>query len=203
MTWITPAEDRNLYSRNYILAEVAGLLWWRASEEIFFWKDEVTTGASNDFERANKIIRDMITKYGMDPEIGLVVYPDDQSSDFSFYKPYSDETAEKIDEKIKIYLEKAYDVAKSTILKHKKTMEKIAELLIKREYISGEDFSMMVENPDKIEEFKNADEIVTKAEEKSEVEEIIDKVEEKINNEWTKNEKTKKTVKKTISRKKS
>jgi cell division protease FtsH len=129
----------------------------------------------------------MITKYGMDPEIGLVVYPDDQSSDFSFFKPYSEETAQKIDEKVKMYLEDAYEVAKNTILKHKETMEKIAELLIKKEYISGEDFSMMVENPDKIEEFKNADEIVTKAEEKeenkSEVEKIIDKVEEKINNE--------------------
>jgi cell division protease FtsH len=126
----------------------------------------------------------MITKYGMDPEIGLVVYPDDQSSDFSFFKPYSEETAQKIDEKVKMYLEDAYEVAKNTILEHKETMEKIAELLIKKEYISGEDFSMMVENPDKIEEFKNADEVVTKAEEnKSEVEEIIDKVEEKINNE--------------------
>ena len=206
LTWITPAEDRNLYSRNYILSEVAGLLGWRASEEIFFGKDEITTGASNDFERANKIIRDMITKYGMDPEIGLVVYPDDQSSDFSFFKPYSEETAQKIDEKVKKYLEDAYKVAKNTILEHKDTMEKIAELLIKKEYISGEDFSMMVENPDKIEEFKNADEIVTKAEEKekkSEVEEIIDKVEEKINNEWTKSEKPKKVVKKPTSRKKA
>jgi ATP-dependent Zn protease len=125
----------------------------------------------------------MITKYGMDPEIGLVVYPDDQNSDFSFYKPYSDETAEKIDEKVKIYLEEAYDVAKSTILKHKKTMEKIAELLIKKEYISGEDFSMMVENPDKIEEFKNADEIVTNAEEKDQIEEVVNKVKKKTINE--------------------
>ncbi|MBR7036513.1 hypothetical protein IKI14_01195 [bacterium] len=150
---------------------------------MFFGKDEITTGASNDFERANRIIRDMITKYGMDPEIGLVVYPDENNSDFSFYKPYSEETAQKIDEKVKLYLEEAYDAAKSTILKHKKTMERIAELLIKKEYISGEDFSMMVENPDKIEEFKNADEIVTKAEEKSEVGKVIEKVEEKMNEE--------------------
>ena len=121
----------------------------------------------------------------MDPEIGLVVYPDEQSSDFSFFKPYSEETAQKIDEKVKKYLEDAYEVAKNTIMKHKTTMEKIAELLIKKEYISGEDFSVMVENPDKIEEFKNADEVVTKAEEretkKADVEEIIDRGEEKIN----------------------
>ena len=207
LTWITPVEDRNLYSRNYILAEVAGLLWGRASEEIFFGKDNITTGASNDFERANKIIRDMITKYGMDPEIGLVVYPDENSSDFSFFKPYSEETAQKIDEKIKMYLEDAYEVAKNTILAHKETMEKIAELLIKKEYISGEDFSVMVENPDKIEEFKNADEVITKAEEKaeekSEVEEVIEKVEEKMNEEWEKKAESKKVVKKSTSRKKS
>ncbi len=206
LTWITPAEDRNLYSRNYILSEVAGLLGWRASEEIFFGRDNITTGASNDFERANKIIRDMITKYGMDPEIGLVVYPDEQSSDFSFYKPYSDETAEKIDEKVKKYLEDAYDVAKSTILKHKKTIEKIAELLIKREYISGEDFSMMVENPDKIDEFRDADEIVTKAEENGDESDskTTDEVKkEDGNKEKIKKAKPKKDVKKNTTTKKA
>ena len=207
LTWITPAEDRNLYSRNYILSEVAGLLGWRASEEIFFGKDNITTGASNDFERANKIIRDMIIKYGMDPEIGLVVYPDNQSSDFSFFKPYSEKTAQKIDEKVKIYLEDAYKVAKNTILKHTETMEKIAELLIKKEYISGEDFSMMVDNPDKIDEFKDADEIVTKAEEKeekSEVKEIINKVKEKLKDTWkVKKTTAKKVATKSTSRKKA
>ena len=107
----------------------------------------------------------MITKYGMDPELGLVVYPDEQNSDFSFFKPYSEETAIKIDQKVKSYLDSAYDVAKKTILKHKDTMEKIAEILIKKEYISGEDFSVMVENPDKIEEFKATEEIISNIEE--------------------------------------
>ena len=217
LTWITPAEDRNLYSRSYILAEVAGMLWGRASEEIFFGKDEITTGASNDFERANRIIRDMITKYGMDPEIGLVVYPDNQNSDFSFFKPYSEETAQKIDEKVKKYLEDAYEVAKNTILAHKETMEKIAELLIKKEYISGEDFSIMVENPDKIEEFKNADEIVTNAEENHSLsfwvkwrnlDDSQDSSAKPQNDKWDTHDdewdtKDKKTVKKPTSRKKS
>jgi hypothetical protein len=83
-----------------------------------------------------------------------------------------------------MYLEDAYNVAKNTILEHKETMEKIAELLIKKEYISGEDFSMMVENPDKIDEFRDADEIVTKAEEtnKNEVKKIINKVEKTLKN---------------------
>ena len=172
LTWITPAEDRNLYSRHYILAEVAWLLWGRASEEIFFWKDEITTWASNDFERANKIVRDMITKYGMDPDIGLVVYPNEWNSDYSFYKPYSETTAIKIDQKVKEYLDNAYEIAKKTILEHKKTMEQIAEILIKKEYISWEDFSMMVEYPEKIKEFKSSDELLTNAEEKNNIKEM-------------------------------
>jgi cell division protease FtsH len=78
----------------------------------------------------------MITKYGMDPDIGLVVYPNEQNSDFSFYKPYSESTAVKIDQKVKEYLENAYKIAKKTIIEHKKTLEQIAEILIKKEYIS-------------------------------------------------------------------
>ena len=125
---------------------------------------------------------------------------------FSFYKPYSDETAEKIDERVKKYLEDAYDVAKSTILKHKKTIEKIAELLIKKEYISGEDFSMMVENPDKIDEFRDTDEIVTKAEENGDESEskTIDEVKKEDGNKGKmKKAEPKKDVKKNTTSKKA
>ena len=198
LTWITPAEDRNLYSKNYILSEVVWLLWWRASEEIFFGKDEITTWASNDFERANKIIRDMITKYWMDPEIGLVVYPDQQSSDFSFYKPFSEETAERIDQKVKTYLENAYKIAKDTILKHKETIERIAEILIKKEYISWEDFSIMVDFPEKIDEFKNNDEILTKTEKEFKLDESLEKSKKKkvSTKEKFENSKVKRSIKK-------
>ena len=198
LTWITPAEDRNLYSKNYIISEVVWLLWWRASEEIFFGKDEITTWASNDFERANKIIRDMITKYWMDPEIGLVVYPDQQSSDFSFYKPFSEETAERIDQKVKTYLENAYKIAKDTILKHKETIERIAEILIKKEYISWEDFSIMVDFPEKIDEFKNNDEILTKTEKEFKLDESLEKSKKKkvSTKEKFENSKVKRSIKK-------
>jgi predicted ATP-grasp superfamily ATP-dependent carboligase len=75
-------------------------------------------------------------------------------------------------------------------------MEKIAELLIKKEYISGEDFSVMVENPDKIEEFKNTDDIVVKAEEKVEEKTEVTDVDDKV-------KEPKKTIKKANSRKKA
>lgn len=164
VTWTTPTEDKNLYSKQYILSEISVMLAWRAAEEIFFWLDEITTWASNDFERANKMVRNMLTKYGMDSELGLVVYPDEWT-DYSFVKPYSEATALKIDEKVRLYLEKAYEVSKQTILDHKDTMQKIAEILIKKEYISWDDFSMMIEYPEKIEEFEETDEQVANVEE--------------------------------------
>ena len=161
VTWTTPTEDKNLYSKRYILSEISVMLAWRAAEEIFFGLDEITTGASNDFERANKMIRNMLTKFGMDPELWLVVYPDETQSEFSFFKPYSETTALKIDEKVRLYLEQAYAISKQTILDHKDTIQKIAEILIKKEYISWEDFSMMVEYPEKIDEFKESDEVLS------------------------------------------
>ena len=104
-------------------------------------------------------------------------------------------------------MEEAYDIAKNTILKHKKTIEKIAELLIKKEYISGEDFSIMVDNPEKIEELKNSDEITIKSEneekEKSKIRRSTDKKERKLENKWKlKKDESKKSAKKSMSHKK-
>jgi cell division protease FtsH len=63
VTRTTPTEDKNLYSKKYLLSEIAVMLAGRAAEEIFFGKEEVTTGASNDFDRANRMIRNMLTKF--------------------------------------------------------------------------------------------------------------------------------------------
>lgn len=68
VTWTTPEEDKNLYSKAKFLDELVVLLGGRAAEELFFGKDEITTGASNDFERATAIVKNMIVKYGMDEE---------------------------------------------------------------------------------------------------------------------------------------
>lgn len=146
VTRTTPTEDKNLYSKHYLLSELSVMLAGRAAEEIFFGKDEITTGASNDFERANKTIRNMLTKFGMDDELGMVVY--EENPDFNFTKPYSEETAQKIDAKVKVYLENAYAISKKTIMKYQKTLEKIAAILIEKEYISGEEFAEMIDNPE-------------------------------------------------------
>lgn len=143
VTWTTPTEDKNLYSKQYLLSELSVMLAWRAAEEIFFWKNQITTGASNDFERANKTIKNILTKFWMDEDLWMVVY--EENPDYNFTKPYSEKTAQIIDQKIKQYLDAAYDISKKTIIKHKKQLETIAGILIDKEYITGEEFADMID----------------------------------------------------------
>jgi ATP-dependent Zn protease len=84
----------------------------------------------------------------MDEELGMVVY--EENPDYTFVKPYSETTAQKIDAKVKEYLEEAYKISKQHIVKHKATLEKIAKMLIEKEYISGDEFAEMIDNPEKI-----------------------------------------------------
>jgi cell division protease FtsH len=75
----------------------------------------------------------------------MVVY--EENPDFNFTKPYSEKTAERIDTKVKKYLDEAFSISKKTITKHKSTLENIAKILIEKEYISGDEFAEMVDNP--------------------------------------------------------
>lgn len=166
LTWYTPTEDRHLYSKRYLRTQIIELLWWRASEEIFIWADEITTGASNDLERASNIIRWMLTKYWMNSDLWLAVYND--QSDYNFCKPYSEATALKIDETIKDFLNQCYEEAKKQILAHKDEIEKIAEILLQKEYLSGKDFADMIDHPELIEKFAKQTEESLKKKEESE-----------------------------------
>jgi ATP-dependent Zn protease len=76
----------------------------------------------------------------------MVVY--EENPDYTFVHPYSETTAQKIDAKVKVYLENAYKISKQTIMKHKTLLEKIATILIEKEYISGEEFAEMIDNPE-------------------------------------------------------
>ena len=154
VTWTTPKEDKYHQTKKYLLEEVTVLLAWRASEEIFFGKEEITSGASNDFERANSIIRSMLVQYGMDEDLGLAVYKEDQ--DYTLFTPYSEEKAEQIDKKMKEDLDHAYQNAKDTIKEYQNVLSKIACILLKKEYLSGDEFSDMVDHPEHIEKYEEA-----------------------------------------------
>ncbi len=145
VTWFMPEKDEILTSKAKFLDELSTLYGGRASEEIFFWKDFVTTWASNDIERATKIARAMVTKYGMFDEIGKENFAGDMIDGnylgVDGQKPsISDKTQDIIDIKVKEILNKAYDKAKEIILKHKDLHIKISEDLLVKEEISREEF---------------------------------------------------------------
>jgi cell division protease FtsH len=143
VTWFLPTEDKHLYSRSKFRDELASLLGGYAAEEIFF--GEMTTGASNDLQRAAKIAHNMVTKYGMS-ELGPIIYGDSNDEvflgkDFGHIKNYSEQSAAKIDEVVRKTIEAAHIEAKKIITKNKKLIEKIAEDLIKKETLSDKEFA--------------------------------------------------------------
>lgn len=144
VTWMLPQEDKYLISKAKFLDELVTLLGWRAAEEVFFGKDHITTWASNDFERATKIATDMITKYGMDEELGLASYSDNQDW---FNKPFSEKTAEQIDKKVKELLTDAYKKSKSILQKNKSLVETMASILIEKEYLTKSEFENLMKKP--------------------------------------------------------
>jgi len=159
VTWIMPQEDRYLYSKAKFLDELVTLLGWRAAEEVFFWKDEITTGAANDFEKATKIATDMVVKYWMDEELWPVVYFDEESMQWLPFKKFSEKTNEIIDEKVKNILKNAYEKAKKILIENKDTIHKLAKILLEKEYLTREEFESIMKDPQK------ADEILKQIEE--------------------------------------
>ncbi len=144
VTWFLPERDVLLTQKSRFLDELATLYWWRAAEEIFFWKENITTWASNDIERATKIARNMVTRYWMFEEIGAenFVWEIDVYSN-QWQRPFvSDDTIKKIDEIVKNILKNAYKTAIELINKNKKLHEKISKDLLEKEELTKEEFEL-------------------------------------------------------------
>ncbi len=145
VTWFLPERDRLLVSKAKYLDELATLYWGRVAEEIFFGKDNITTWASNDIERATKIARDMVTRFGMDEEIWAENFANDSVNGNHLWaewaaKPFSDNTQNLIDKKVKEILWNAYNRARELITKNKDLHIKISEDLLTKEEINKEEF---------------------------------------------------------------
>ena len=143
VTWFLPERDTLLTKKSKYLDELATLYGGRAAEEIFFWKENITTWASNDIERATKIARWMVTRFWMFEEIWAenFVWEIDSYS-WQWQKAFiSDETTKKIDDKVKEILKNAYNVAIKLITDNKKLHEKISKDLLEKEEISKEEFA--------------------------------------------------------------
>lgn len=135
-----PEEEKFLNTQKELEAMLVGYLAGRAAEEIVF--DTVTTGASNDIEKATSIARSMITQYGMSPKFGLMGLESAQNKylDGRAVRNCGEATASEIDNEIMRMLKESYDEAKRLLNEHRATMDSIAEFLIEKETISGKEF---------------------------------------------------------------
>lgn len=135
--WYLP-EERSLTSYDQLFDEMTSLLAGRASEEVNI--GSISTGALNDLERATKMAYAMVTYYGLDEKIGNMSYFDSTGQqEYSFNKPYSEKTAELIDERVSLLLDKAYQRAKTIITENKEKILQLGDLLIAREVVFSDD----------------------------------------------------------------
>ena len=142
-TMYFPKEDSMYMTRNEMLDRIVVLLGGRVAEELT--SDDITTGASNDLERATEIARDMVVKYGMSQNIGPVSYHSEDEvflgRDFAHSQKYSEETASSIDAEVKAIMTERYNEAKKLLAEHRDKLTSLAELLTKEETINGEQFT--------------------------------------------------------------
>lgn len=138
--WYVPEEEKHLNSQKELEDRIVTTLAGRASEEIFF--DTVTTGASNDIEKATEMARAMVTQYGMSKRFGLVKLEsvEDKYLSGRTVMECSDRTASQVDEEIIRMLDEAYEKAKGLLEENQGLMHKLAEYLIEKETITGKEF---------------------------------------------------------------
>lgn len=134
--WYLP-EERQLTTKEQMLDEMCSLLGGRAAEEVCFGK--VSTGALNDLERATKMAYAMVVYYGMSDKLKNISFYDSTQADYSFTKPYSDNTAEIIDQEMQSIVSEQYERAKSIIATNREKHQELANLLVENEVIFTED----------------------------------------------------------------
>ncbi|MDD2370967.1 MAG: ATP-dependent zinc metalloprotease FtsH [Firmicutes bacterium] len=143
-----PDEDKNYITKKDMLDSVCLLLGGRISEELEL--GDISTGASNDLERASSIIRAMITVYGMTDELGALTYGHKSGEvflgrDFVKEKNYSEEIAAKIDNTSKMYMDMCYERTKTILMAHRDKLTKVAEKLMEQEVLSRDEFEALME----------------------------------------------------------
>ena len=142
-TMYRPTEDKSFISKTEMLENIISLLGGRASEELVL--GDISTGASNDIQRATQIAKSMVTKYGMSDRIGTISLGSENDEvflgrDWGHEKSYSEETAGVIDEEVKRIIDNAYNEAKDILRVHRDKLDRVAEVLVEKEKITGEEF---------------------------------------------------------------
>lgn len=142
-----PTEDKNYTSKNEMLDSLVGLLGGRVAEALVI--GDVSTGASNDIERATEIARSMVTKYGMSDKLGPIAFGDQSNEvflgkDFNHVRNYSESVASQIDEEIERIVKDAYSRTKEILSEHIDKLHAVAQALLKEEKIDGKEFEAIM-----------------------------------------------------------
>ena len=140
ITMFLPEEDRFSYSKQHLESQISTLYGGRLAEEIIFGKDSVTTGASNDIERATELARNMVTKWGLSEKLGPLAYAEDQHEGYlgisgSQSANVSDDTAKDIDDEIRMFIDTNYTRAENILTENLDILHLMAEALLKYETI--------------------------------------------------------------------
>ena len=142
-TMYRPSEDKNFMSKSEMEETIISLLGGRVAEALIL--DDISTGASNDIERATKIAREMVTKYGMSEKLGPITFGSGQEEvflgrDFAQQRNFSEETAGIIDEEVKKIIDMAYKAARQILNENIDKLHVVASILLEKEKIDGEEF---------------------------------------------------------------
>ncbi len=151
LTMQLPAEDHYSYDKQYLLSRIAILFGGRIAEEVFM--HQMTTGASNDFERATQMARDMVVRYGMSDVMGPMVYGENENEVFlgrsvTQSKHISESTMEKVDAEVRRIIDEQYAIARKLIETHQEEMHKMAHALLEWETIDAEQIDDIMSGKD-------------------------------------------------------
>jgi cell division protease FtsH len=150
VTMHLPEEDRYSYTKQRLESQLASLFGGRLAEEIIFGSQAVTTGASNDIEKATELARNMVTKWGLSEKLGPLAYGQKEGEVFlghsmNQHKEVSDETAHAIDEEVRAIIDKAYATAKQVLLDNKDKLHTMAAALLKYETLNSDQIKDIME----------------------------------------------------------
>jgi len=148
-TMYRPTEDKSFMSKTEMEENIVSLLGGRVAEALIL--NDISTGASNDIERASQIARNMVTKYGMSEKVGTVMFGGGEGEvflgrDFAQTKDYSEETAALIDEEVKRIVQTAYEKAVKILTEHVDKLHAVAGVLMEKEKIEGEEFDKIFQD---------------------------------------------------------
>ncbi len=146
-TWSLPRDDSFNMTRNQMYEQIVSLLGGRVAEALFL--GDISVGASNDIDRATKLAKDMVARYGMCEKLGTVSYLDGGEvfigRDYQTTKSYSEKTAATIDDEVKVLIDKAYDHCRQILSGNSEKLHKVVEYLLEKESMTGEQFAAIME----------------------------------------------------------